>query len=113
MLIAGGGDDGDADTCFEKGKETWDYRIRGGEGGAVFIEGDVPVEGDEFKGAGDGEELGGVEGEADVVERGGHEAAGGDAAAGVLIGECGGEGEGGDEVADCRDEMGELGAVLG
>ena len=113
IVIAGGSDDGDADTCFEKGEETWDYWIRGGEGGAVFVEGDVPVEGDEFEGGGDGEELSGVEGEADVVEGGGDEAARGDAAAGVLIGEGGGEGEGGEEVADCRDEMGELGAVLG
>ncbi len=55
--------------------------------------------------------MGRVEDQADVVEGGGDEAAVGDEAFGVLVGEGCGEGEAGEEGADGGDEEGEFGEV--
>jgi len=68
--VAGGGDDADADVVGEEVDKAGNDGVLGREGGAVVVEGDVPIEGEEFEGyvwcgfdgavAGVGYEIGGM-----------------------------------------------------
>lgn len=106
-------DDADFDVAAEEGEEAGNKGGGWEEGFAVVVEGYVSVKGCELEGGGrggggggwvwtragtgDGEDLGGVEDEADVVEGRGDVAAGGDEAFCVHEGEGCFEGEAGEE----------------
>lgn len=91
---------------MQEADDARDGGVVGGEAGAVIVEGDVSVEGDEVEAgpADEAEELRGVEDEADVVEGGGDEAAAADHAFCVLVFEGVFDGEPAEEGAGGRDE---------
>lgn len=113
--VAGGGDDADAHALVQEADDAWDGGVVRGEAGAVVVEGDVSVEGDEVETgpADEAEELGGVEGEADVVEGGGDEATAADHAFCVLVFEGVFEREPAEERARGRDEEFQFGLARG
>lgn len=109
--VACGGDDADAHALVQEADDARDGGVVRGEAGAVVVEGDVSVEGDEVEAgpADEAEELGGVENEADVVEGRGDEAAAADHAFGVLVFEGVFEREPAEEGARGRDEQFQFG----
>lgn len=113
--VAGGGDDADAHALVQEADDARDGGVVRGEAGAVVVEGDVSVEGDEVETgpADEAEELGGVEGEADVVEGGGDEATAADHAFCVLVFEGVFEREPAEERARGRDEEFQFGLARG
>lgn len=114
--VAGGGDDADAAALAQQAQDAREGRVVRGQVGAVVVEGDVTVEGDEVRtivSAYEAQQLGGVENETDVVEGGGDEATAADDAGAVLPREGVFEVQGGEEGADGGDQQLELGFTGG